>query len=100
MRVGGVFSGIAEEVVLAIALGKPVYVLGGCGGAARDVGLLLGLGETIVNENECLAEEGEIAPQSESASFARSFSVPKHPELPSTVAAVRAVLVGSLRRYR
>ncbi len=39
----GRFSGIAEEVMLTLALGKPVYVAGGFGGAARDVGALLGL---------------------------------------------------------
>ena len=40
---GGRFSGIAEEVMLTLAQDKPVYIAGGLGGAARDVGCLLGL---------------------------------------------------------
>jgi hypothetical protein len=39
----GRVPGIAEEVMLTLALGKPVYVAGGFGGAALDVGALLGL---------------------------------------------------------
>lgn len=42
-RHGGRFPGIAEELMLTLALGKPVYVAGGFGGAAVDVGSLLGL---------------------------------------------------------
>lgn len=38
------FPGIPEEVMLALALGKPVYVVGGVKGAAHDTGLLLALG--------------------------------------------------------
>lgn len=39
----GRMPGIAEEVMLSLAHGHPVYVAGGLGGAAREVGLLLGL---------------------------------------------------------
>jgi len=46
----GRFPGIAEEVMLALALGKPVYVAGGFGGAALDVGSLLGLGSLRTGE--------------------------------------------------
>lgn len=40
----GRFPGIAEEVMLALALSQPVFVCGGFGGAANAVGQLLGLG--------------------------------------------------------
>jgi hypothetical protein len=39
----GRYPGIAEEIMLTLALGRPVYVAGGFGGAAHDVGILLGL---------------------------------------------------------
>jgi hypothetical protein len=37
--------GIAEEVMLTLAFGRPVYVAGGFGGAAADLGVLLGLSD-------------------------------------------------------
>lgn len=40
---GGRFPGIAEEAMLSLAQGHPIYVAGALAGAARDVGLLLGL---------------------------------------------------------
>jgi len=39
----GRVPGIAEELMLTLALGKPIYVAGGFGGAALDCGSLLGL---------------------------------------------------------
>jgi hypothetical protein len=39
----GRFPGIPEEVMLTLAQGKPVYIAGAFGGAAADVGSLLGL---------------------------------------------------------
>lgn len=39
----GRFPGISEEVMLTLVQGKPVYIAGGFGGAAWDVGRLLGL---------------------------------------------------------
>lgn len=36
-------SGLVEEVVLSLALRKPVYLAGGFGGATADIGKLLGL---------------------------------------------------------
>ncbi len=41
---GGRVPGIAEELMLTLALGKPIYVAGAFGGAAQDCGSLLGLG--------------------------------------------------------
>ena len=60
-RSWGRFSGIAEEVMLALALGKPIYVLGGPGGAARAVGRLLGLAEAIANRKTCLVHDDDPA---------------------------------------
>jgi len=37
------FPGVVEEVMLSLALRKPVYILGKLGGAAEDLGKLLGL---------------------------------------------------------
>lgn len=39
----GRFPGIAEEVMISLVLGKPVYIVGTLDGAARQVGALLGL---------------------------------------------------------
>ena len=39
----GRFPGIPEEVMLTLAQGKPIYVAGAFGGAAADVGSILGL---------------------------------------------------------
>jgi hypothetical protein len=52
----GRFSGIAEEVVIAVALGKSVYILGGVGGAAHAVGSLMGLGPSLSSLGACLTE--------------------------------------------
>lgn len=40
---GGRVPGVIEELMLTLALQKPIYVAGGFGGAAKDVGNLLGL---------------------------------------------------------
>jgi hypothetical protein len=37
------FPGVIEEVMLSLALRKPVYIVGTLGGAAEDLGKLLGL---------------------------------------------------------
>lgn len=50
----GRFSGIAEEMMLALAHRKPVYILGMAGGAASALGDFLGLGDTLGKEPECL----------------------------------------------
>lgn len=41
----GRFPSVAESLMIAIAMGQPVYVAGGFGGAAAWVGQLLGLGD-------------------------------------------------------
>lgn len=42
----GVMPGIAEEVMLAIDVGRPVYLLGGFGGCARSIAEAMGLVDT------------------------------------------------------
>lgn len=39
----GPISGLCEEALLTIAAGKPLYVLGGFGGASRDIAIELGV---------------------------------------------------------
>jgi SLOG cluster2 len=84
-------SRIAEEVMLTCALGKPVYVLGGRGGGAKEVGRLLGLDQTVANPDDCLADD-EIERQSGSALQSNAFTLPGHPNLPQTTAEVRTFL--------
>jgi hypothetical protein len=83
----GRFPGIAEEVMLALAFGKPIYIMGGVGGAASAVGKLLGLGDTIANPDECL---NEVKPMSALCPprFRRAFAVPDH-QLPETIEEMR-----------
>jgi hypothetical protein len=83
----GRFPGIAEEVMLALAFGKPVYIMGGVGGAASAVGKLLGLGDTIANPDECL---NEVKPMTALCPprFRRAFAVPNH-QIPETIEEMR-----------
>lgn len=83
----GRFPGIAEEVMLALAFEKPVYIMGGMGGAAKAVGLLLGLGDTIVNPDECLYDVTPITSLCP-PKFKRAFSLPNL-QLPETIEEVR-----------
>jgi hypothetical protein len=46
----GRMPGIIEELMLALATNSPIYVAGGCGGAARDAGSLLGLAQPRTGE--------------------------------------------------
>ena len=86
----GRFSGVAEEVMLAIAFRKPVYVLGGLSGAASEVGKLLGLDHTIANPDECLEDEKpikDICPPK----FKSAFAMPNL-DLPDTIEEMRTYL--------
>jgi hypothetical protein len=47
---GGRVPGIVEELMLTLVLQKPIYVAGGFGGAAKDVGSLLGLTDPRTGE--------------------------------------------------
>ena len=88
----GRFSGIAEEVMLALAMNKPVYVLGKAGGAALAIGKLLGLDETLVNPDTCLADIGSIEHSPIYKHYKHAFVLPEQPNLPRTVAEVRNYL--------
>jgi SLOG cluster2/ATPase family associated with various cellular activities (AAA) len=46
----GRMPGVADEVVISLAMGHPVYIAGGWGGAAHEIGRLLALGGTRSGE--------------------------------------------------
>jgi hypothetical protein len=76
----GRVPGIAEEVMLTLAFGKPVYVAGGFGGAAADLGILLGLSDIRTG-----AVPSSFAPQEqedELASIADRLRPPPLNDLP------------------
>jgi hypothetical protein len=88
----GRFSGIAEEVVIAVALGKPVYILGGVGGAAHAVGSLMGLGPSLSSLDACLTETSTAVFQSLLSQHSDRFSIPGNAALPQTIKEVREYL--------
>jgi len=88
----GRFSGIAEEVMLALAMDKPIYVLGKAGGAGLAVGKLLGLDETLANMDTCLDDIGSIEHRPIYKRYKHAFILPQQPNLPRTVAEVRNYL--------
>jgi hypothetical protein len=88
----GRFSGIAEEVVIAVALGKPVYILGGVGGAASVVGRLMGLGPSLSSLGACLKETSTTAFQNLLSQYSDRFSIPGVASLPRTIGEVREYL--------
>ena len=83
----GRFSGIAEEAMLAITLGKPLYVLGGRKGGAHAVGQLLGLDSAVADPKSCLVEENLETPLP-----AHDFSLPGFQDLPQTTSQLRTYL--------
>jgi hypothetical protein len=51
------FPGIAEELMLSLALHQPVYIIGAFDGAARNMGTLLGLSRSRVGDaRDCLGD--------------------------------------------
>ncbi|HEY5029274.1 MAG TPA: AAA family ATPase [Candidatus Angelobacter sp.] len=88
----GRFSGITEEVMLALTLRKPVYVLGGRGGAAHAVGQLLGLDEALANPNTGSAHTGGIETGLLYGNFSKCFTMPGYPDLPRTIEEVKHYL--------
>ncbi len=72
----GRMSGIAEETMIAVALGKPVYVLGGAGGAARAVGRLLGMAGAPVDPATCLAPCTLPGLQDKLSDYGAAFDIP------------------------
>jgi hypothetical protein len=88
----GRFAGIAEEVMIAIALGKPVYVLGGAGGAARATGRLLGLDATTPDLRRCLAPAVQTELAHALKPYAHCFEIPGKPKSPIDLAEIREFL--------
>jgi len=88
----GRFSGIAEEIMLALAMDKPVYVLGGRRGAAEATGRLLGLAENQVSPETCLLDDNRDIFQALYEDFTHNFAMPGYPNLPVTLAELRNYL--------
>lgn len=88
----GRMAGIAEEVMIALALRKPVFVLGGAGGAAQAVGQLLGLDEAPVGLERCLTPAANAALHHALARYAPSFEIPGEPDSPRDLAELRRFL--------
>lgn len=88
----GRMAGIAEEVMIALALKKPVYVLGCSKGAAWAVGQLLGLDNAPANLEQCLKPSAfsEFADAIEP--FAAQFEIPGVSNSPRTLSDVRNFL--------
>lgn len=92
------FPGIAEEVMLALAMKQPVYISGCLGdkepvGAARWVGTLLGLGDCWMGEPDGFSNE--VYDEGVLKANARFFRPPPLVDLPAT----RAELVDYFGRH-
>jgi hypothetical protein len=95
----GRFPGIAEEVMLSLAHGRPLYICGWFGGAAQRVGQVLGLGEPWPSVPACLQREthGPWAELLETAvqEWGSRFQLPHRRDLPLSYAS----LVDFLREH-
>jgi hypothetical protein len=85
------FPGVAEEIMLAIALGQPVYISGALRGGAEWAGILLGLGRIWNGSPRDFADEWLAIPDGMGA----LFRPPSLGDLPLT----RADLVAFLRDH-
>jgi hypothetical protein len=81
----GRFSGIVEEVMLALALKKPVYVLGWRSGAALTTAQLLGLGDSLVNSNFSFKNAEGLQTEDIPPNFKNCFTLPGIPPLPTEI---------------
>lgn len=88
----GRMSGIAEEVMIAIAIGRPIYVLGGAGGAAQAVGQLLGLHDAPVAREDCLTDTKGKGLEDLLKQHAPDFEIPGVADSPTTLADTRTFL--------
>jgi hypothetical protein len=88
----GRMAGIAEEVMIALALRKPIYVLGGAGGAAQAVGKILGLDQVTVGIERCLKPAAYDALAHALAPYTNSFDIPGEPESPKDLTELRRFL--------
>jgi len=87
----GRFPGVAEEVMMALAFNKPVYLIGGFGGAAEAVGRVLGLSEVWLGMPSCLTVQAHIKKEPKYKEFSEllerwkeDFVLPFRPGLPHT----------------
>ena len=98
----GRFSGIAEEVVLALALKKPVFILGLGNGAAAEIGSLVGLAEPDGNGypvDKCLLAGKKKLKKHERRVLKKvrdAFKVPYLPKIPHDINGVRKYLMKKL----
>ena len=98
-RSWGRFAGITEEVMIAIALRKPVYVLGGAGGAARATGQLLGLDATTPDLRRCLAPAVQAELAHALKPYAHCFEIPGEPKSPIDLAEILKVPLSPRRHH-
>jgi hypothetical protein len=91
-RSWGRFAGVAEEVMIALALGKPIFVLGGAGGAAHAVGQLLGLDEVLVGIEQCLTPAVHNSLEHALVPYSSNFDIPGEPKSPRNLADLRRFL--------
>src|SRR6185503_4996436 len=88
----GRFAGIAEEVMIAVALRKPVYVVGGAGGAALATGRLLGLDATTPDLRRCVVSAAQADLARALKPYAHCFEIPGEPKSPVDLAELRSFL--------
>jgi hypothetical protein len=95
----GRFSGVAEEVMMALAFHRPVYLLGMAGGAAMEVGCLMGLSTTLhPNVSQFLQEPSDepwldFESRLKERQWSKCFEVPGKPRLPKTHKELREFLL-------
>ncbi len=88
----GRMAGIAEEVMIALALRKPIYVLGCADGAAYAVGQLLGLAGAPVNREQCLQPSAFPRFETTLDNCGSRFEIPGVPDSPQTLGDLRSFL--------
>lgn len=93
----GRFPGVAEEVMLALAFNKPVYIVGLAGGAAEAVGNLMGLARTQSDMENWLPDPTEDDYKTFSNQLrgeSNKFEIPQVSRLPKTMRELREYLRG------
>lgn len=88
----GRFAGIAEEAMIAVALRKPVFIMGGARGAAKAVGQLLGLDTVSAGLESCLIPPKHKAFDHALVPYMSSFDIPGVPQSPYNLTDLRHFL--------
>ena len=91
-RSWGRWAGIAEEIMIALALKKPVYVLGAAGGAAKAAGQLLGLNENAFGGEQCLQPSVHDGFERALKPYASKFQIPGETGSPQSIDELRDFL--------